>query len=603
MEKTKPPYSVFSNVWFMVKAAWHSYKQIIVLCVLFALFELMAQVVQLYLSPTILAQVQEKASAGHLIKTILVFAGLLFVSNAGKVYTDDNALYGRIALRSQLIALVENKFATTSYPNVEDPKYYEDLMRLMPSFNSNAGALEGIWDVLGHILRDGLGLVLYVVLLSALPPLLIVIVLLTSAAAFLVNRRVNGWEYSHREELAKLDKKAAYLRNKSGDTALGKDIRIFGIQNWLQSIHTSVMAAYKAFQNRKQNCLYLGNLADILMTVLRNGIAYYYLIQKVLQGSLSVPEFLLYFTAFSGLTQWVSGLLGDLSTLHRQSLEITNLREFLSREECFRMEDGDPIVPEDKPYTLKLEHVSFRYPESEENTLTDIDLTIRGGEKAAIVGLNGAGKTTLVKLLCGFVNPTEGRVLLNGEDIRRFNRRQYYHLFTAVFQQFATINGTIEENVAMRTIGIDSERVTECLENAGLLEKVQALPDGMKTHLGREVYENGTEFSGGEMQRLILARALYRNAPILVLDEPTAALDPIAEDRIYQQYHAMTRGRTSVFISHRLASTRFCDRILMLQNGRIAEDGTHEALMKAKGPYAELFEVQSRYYKEDDHED
>ena len=215
----------------------------------------------------------------------------------------------------------------------------------------------------------------------------------------------------------------------------------------------------------------------------------------------------------------------------------------------------------------------------------------------AVVGLNGAGKTTMVMLLCGFYDPTEGRVLLNGIDIREFNRRQYYELFSAVFQGFSIQDTTIAECVAQTATDIDMDKVTDCLDKAGLTTAIAKFPDDVKTHFGREVYLDGVMLSGGQTQRLMLARALYKDGPILVLDEPTAALDPIAENDIYMKYSEMTAGKTSLFISHRLASTRFCDRIIFVADGGIAEEGTHEELLAKNGAYANLFEVQSRYYR------
>lgn len=280
------------------------------------------------------------------------------------------------------------------------------------------------------------------------------------------------------------------------------------------------------------------------------------------------------------------------------------MQEYLNWPEPFRFEGGKPLPKDtDHPYELRLDDVSYRYPGAKSDTISHFILTVRPGEKLAIVGLNGAGKTTLVRLLCGFLDPTDGRVLLDGEDIRQYDRRDYYALFATVFQDFSVLEHSVRVNVAQRLEGIDEERVRRCIDQAGLTETVARLPQGLDTKLGRLVYEDGVELSGGQTQRLMLARALYKDAPILALDEPTAALDPIAENDIYLKYSEMTRGRTALFISHRLASTRFCDRILFLADGRLAEEGTHQSLLELGGGYAKLFEVQSRYYREGGVED
>ena len=272
-------------------------------------------------------------------------------------------------------------------------------------------------------------------------------------------------------------------------------------------------------------------------------------------------------------------------------------------KEPFKFEDGEPLkIEKGKAYEITLKNVSFLYDGANDFTLKNINLTLKSGEKLAVVGLNGAGKSTLVKLICGFLDPTEGEVLLNGKDIRAYNRADYYRLFSAVFQDFSLIAGTVETNVAQKEEGANEARVKECIRLAGLEEKIGSLKDGIKTYVNRKVYDDAAEFSGGETQRLMLARALYKNAPVVVLDEPTAALDPIAESELYLKYNEMTKGKSSVYISHRLASTRFCDRIILIDGGVIKEEGTHEELLALGGKYAELFEIQSKYYREGDGE-
>jgi ATP-binding cassette subfamily B protein len=244
--------------------------------------------------------------------------------------------------------------------------------------------------------------------------------------------------------------------------------------------------------------------------------------------------------------------------------------------------------------------VCFRYPGADADTLTGINLKITSGEKLAVVGLNGAGKTTLVKLLCGFHDPTGGEVLLNGVNIKRYNRRDYYRHFSAVFQDFSLLSASVAENISQFHDRTDLARAEACAEMSGLTEKISSMPRGFETPLTKTVYEDGVEFSGGETQRLMLARALYKEAPIMILDEPTAALDPIAESEIYRRYDRLTGGRTAVYISHRLASTRFCDRIILIEDNKITEEGSHAALLAKGGRYAGLFEIQSRYYRDED---
>lgn len=595
--KQKPKYSIWQCVCFMVKTAWGSVRSVLWFSILFAILSVGINLAQLFIAPMVLQKVEDLAPLGELVATIGIFAGLLLVLNALMGYLDENIMYGRIDVRSEIIHMINHKAFTTSYPNTKDPAVLRLQNEALNNCDSNDEPSEHVWCTLTVLMINLFGFVAYLLLLTDVNLLLMGVVILTTVVGFFISRHINEWGYRHREERARYDKEMGYFVTKTESVKLAKDIRIFGLAPWLNAVYASSRRAFEAFIDRRERVYAWNCVVDVVLQIARNGIAYGYLIYRALTEGMAASEFLLYFTAFTGFSNWVTGLLSEFSTLHKECLGLSVIQEYIHLPEQFRFEGGVPI-PKTDAYELKLENVTFRYPGTDKVIIRNMSLTLHPGEKIALVGLNGAGKTTFVKLLCGFYDPDEGRVLLNGIDIREFNRQEYYDLFSAVFQEMSMLDLTVAEHVAQTAVNIDMDKVTDCLEKAGLTAKVESLPLGLQTHVGKIAFLEGVEFSGGEMQRLMLARALYKDGPVLVLDEPTAALDPIAENDIYMKYNEMTKGKTSLFISHRLASTRFCDRILFLQDGVIAEEGTHEELLALDGEYAKLFHVQARYYQE-----
>lgn len=597
----KPKYNLWQNTGFMLRTSRKYAKSVFPLCIVLALLSAGKSVAELLIAPAILNKIELSASLGSVVFTIAAFALVLMLLSGLRSYVDTNALFGRIAVRSQGIYLsISRKYAETSYPNLLNTDFLALGEKASAACAGNSESSEAIWTTLTDLMTSCIGFIVYLALLTNLNLWLAALVAATTAVSYFASKRINEWGYLHRSEELELTKRIEYANKTATSREFAKDIRMFGLRGWLEDLWGSTMRLYSAFCAKRERKYIWANIIDIVLTFLRNGIAYAFLIGITVKNGLPASQFLLYFAALSGFAQWVVEILDKLSVMHKQSLDISTIREFLDWDEPFDLNGGERIAFEpNKQYEIRLDDVSFRYPKADKDTLSHINLTVHPGEKLAIVGLNGAGKTTLVKLVCGFLDPTEGRILLNGEDIRKFNRNDYYALFSAVFQEFSVLDVTVKENVAQCVDGIDETRVWQCIDKAGLTEKIKSLPKGIETHLGRRVFKDGVEFSGGQTQRLMLARALYKNAPILVLDEPTAALDPIAENDIYQKYNEMTHGRTSFFISHRLASTRFCDRIIFVDSGKIAEEGTHDELLKNGGGYAYLFEVQSKYYRSD----
>lgn len=587
----------FRNIKWMIDIAYKNCKRVLLFCVLTAVLEVLLNLTQLYIAPGIIKCVEQKVSIKMLLMTILAYTLALFFINGFKKYIEENTLFSRIEVRTKIIAMVSRKCNTTSYPNTLDANFIRLRDAAYFACEGNSEATEHIWQTLTMLLKNVGGLIAYLFILSSFDPFLLLIIILTCFISFFVSRYANNWHYANKAEGEKYYHKKRYIRDKAESIKLAKDIRIFNLKDWLNELLDVVHNQYLAFRLKGEKVDLLADIIEVVLTVIRNGIAYIYLIKMTLNDGLSVSSFILYFVAISTLTNWVMGVLKEMSTLHKECLDISSLREFLDYPEPFKFDDGKDI-PLASNYEIRLENVSFHYPECDKDIIHNLSLIIHPNEKLAIVGLNGAGKTTLVKLICGLLSPSEGRVLLNGDDISDFNRNKYYELFSAVFQDFSILDVTIAEEIAQCKDNIDYQRTKECIDYAGLSDTIDKLPKGLNTHIGREVYLDGVLLSGGQMQRLMLARALYKNGPILLLDEPTAALDPLAESEIYQKYSDMANNKTSLFISHRLASTRFCDRIILIEDGGIKEEGSHEDLLKLNGEYAKLFEVQSRYYKQ-----
>ncbi len=606
--KEKAKYNLLQNLSYLLSTCWRVSKGLLTATLAIAMFQLMSNLVSLYIAPMILLKVEQSVPLTEMLMTILLFTLALALCTAGLTYLKDTKRIFNSRLYNHFFLEGVMKSAMTSYPNTLDTAFLQkqELSGRAMSGNSDDTVPIAMLTESSNLLTALIGFALYLLVLTGLNPILLIVVVVTTAVSFFVGKHIQKWEFDTREESQKYRYEMLFVTNTAMANQMPKDIRIFHMQPWLMDIHNKALSLYQDYCNRRERHFMIAKVVDVILTVARNGIAYMYLIHMTIAQGLPASQFLLYFSAVTGFTSWITTILDSIIKLHRQSQKLCQVREHLEWPEPFQFEEGVPVPRrEDGKYTLQMENVTFRYPNADKATITNMDLIIHPGEKLAIVGLNGAGKTTLVKLLCGLLDPTEGRVLLNGQDIRKFNRRDYYAMFTAVFQEFSRLQASVAANIAQSETDIDCEKVLACVRRAGFAEMIEKLPNGLNTNLGKLIHDDGIELSGGQEQRLMLARALYKNAPILLLDEPTAALDPIAENDMYLRYNEITDGRTAIYISHRLASTRFCDRVLFLKDGAIAEEGTHEELIALGGGYAELFEVQSRYYREggDKHEE
>lgn len=601
METKKPTYSLFSNYIWSLRMLLKYGKTAFFITVLIIPINIGLKYLEIYLPSLVISEVtngqtlsQSLLSVG--IVMILISLGYIMVQALGYIRNSTLGIY-----RYKMTDLVTRKRLSLFYQTYEQ-KGVRDLANRASIATQMWDGVQPLTDVVYSgfgIIENLLGYILFGSVLSLVSPWLVPILTITPVANILSVKAYNKWEYTHRNKLTDLNQKLGYVEELPDDFTAAKDIRIYSMTSWLRECYRDLSEQRAKWDRTTVKKSFLSRIADLIVILIRDGGAYALLIHMFYNGEIGIDEFVLYFAAISSFASWVGGIISCWNKANTVSLKLCDFREFVDYPEydgsgIAKAVDHMDTVPE-----IEFRNVSFRYDSAEQDTIHNLSLKIKSGEKLALVGLNGAGKTTLVKLLCGLYKPTSGEIFFNGIPLSDFKREDYYKLISPVFQEIRTAFFSLAETVSGKSMAdTDMEKAEVCIRQAGLGAKIDALPDGIHTKLNKKVNQNGTELSGGEAQKLMLARALYKDAPLLILDEPTAALDPIAESKIYTEFNVMAKSKTSLFISHRLASTSFCDRIILLENGNITEEGTHQELMSVNGKYKELFDIQSCWYKD-----
>ena len=530
-----------------------------------------------------------------IICAVLITGSMLagFIVNAADMYITTN---GRYRLSANIFGKLMRKKMSMSYENTENPQINDMCQKAYTSVNSIAEA--GLGTMKDTIVA-ALQVLSYGGILSMLDPWLILIIGVPAVIGYYIYKHKMNWIWNMVDNWQTYDRQLNYITFIGTDHKFSsaKDIRIFGMQHWLKSVYNRVYAKRLDWYEQQDAWEYRHDMLSHVVVMAGNCAATIYIVWLVMKGSIGAGDFVLYFNSIFMLSQAVRDWCYKISAYQWLSNLTNYVRQYLELPEPTD-KTGETPEKTDK-YEIEFRNVSYTYSGAEKPTIKNISFKLNRGEKLAMVGLNGAGKTTLIKLMCGLYEPTEGEILLNGKPIREYDRREYYKLFGTVFQDIDVLPVTVAENISgSKTDETDMPRVFDCMKKSGIYDKVMDLPQKENTRLVKSVYDDATDFSGGQMQKLALAKALYKDAPVLLLDEPTAALDPIAEQEMYLSYAEFSKEKSSVFISHRLASTRFCDRIILIADGGIAEEGSHSELMALGGKYAELFEMQSSYYND-----
>lgn len=598
-ELNRTHYSTVKNIWYCICNTAKVRFSILVWCVLLVAVNVTLPLLTTYLPKVVLDRVSFGNSLRELVIVVLAFTGGIALLSSASQFLTRYISHRRFVLLDIYLTAYVKKGLTTDYSNQENGTFRKLQSEGLHACVNNRSPLISIYSTLPDLLTGILGLSVYWSILSRLHILVVVFLVASASIGYLLNRRIIRWMNGQDEERFRYKQRMDYISDNAGELRPAKDIRLYRMAKWFSDIYNKNMDGLAGWYRKLTRKLFGNAVYGGGASLVRETAAYLYLIALIWRGQITVADFVLYFGVITGFSSWLDSLFSKLSELNQWNLTVNYYRSYLEYPDTYRREGGRPLPADGLPKEIELKNISYKYEGAETDTLHHFSLKITPGEHLAIVGLNGAGKTTLVKLICGLTDPTGGQVLYDGVDIREYNRPEYYRLISAVFQQYSILPASIGEIVAETTAEkLDSAKVEQSLKSAGLWDKVRQLTQGINSQYGREIFDDGIEFSGGETQKLLLARALYKSAPLLVLDEPTAALDPIAESEMYQNYSRFSDGKTALFISHRLASTSFCDRVILMDNGAICEEGTHESLLALKGKYCELFEMQAKYYKE-----
>ncbi len=484
-------------------------------------------------------------------------------------------------------------FLMMPYDKFEDEK----IRNMQQTVSSKVRVNSFVYNTLIGLLSAIIKLVGFSYIITMLDPVVLIFILGIIIVKYFLNKLLSKNEYKYQPTLAKHTRKFDYLFESMTNFDYAKEVRVNKAGEILSNKFNKTLSDFNS-DNKKflfgQLCV---NILSGIVSFSQMLVSYGYIAYSAVKSLITVGEFSLYIGAIYNLSGSFNEVVAKCIELKYMSKYVDDYHEYIrmamsrsTDKEVNSMPDEDESLP-----MFEFDNVSFVYPNTERVVLNNISIKIQKGEKLSIVGLNGAGKTTFVKLLCRLYTPTKGYIKYYGIDISTIKREEYMEKLAVVFQDFKIFSFSFLDNIVLNQ-PLDKEKLDKSIENAGLLSKLKSLPYGFDTNIYKDFDEEGIEFSGGEGQKLVIARAYYKDAGLVILDEPTAALDAIAENEIYQNFNKITSGKTSIFISHRLASTRFCDNIAVFKKGNIVEYGNHEELMKKKGLYAEMFEKQAEYY-------
>lgn len=554
---------------------------------------------KLLLSAQVIEWLVNEVSIGYYLTRLLLFILLVGAAQLAQrflgIYFEENTEHFRLMMMHK----IKRKYLMLDYPLLIGKEARERYNQANELTDNSTTLFGRLLDELNDLGSAVLGTVLYIGILRQLESLFIALVGLFLLVIVIFNVLQIRMDRRLFEAKADNSQKLRYLRKVYGESRLTKDVRLFKMQKWFEQVEESTIKAYYTIVRPKVKLSWTESAVMNVGITTLSALSYIRSVQLIGAGVIPVSSFVVFAGTVTILAQTLITLVNSLGKMNTSLNETKKYDDYISQSAVFNHAEGSRLPQEG--LTIELKDVTFTYPNNDKPTIDHVSLVIHPFENLAIVGENGAGKSTLINLISGLLKPDSGEILINGRSQSEFNISEYYDLFAPVFQEKFLLTYSIRETI-LQGSPFEEEKYARVLELSGMKEIVQGFDKGDETKIVRAVDPDGVTLSGGQLQKLKLAQSLYKDAPVLILDEPTSALDPIAEHQVYKDYFHFSKNKLSIFISHRLSSTRFCDRIIYIKHGKITETGSHDELIAEQKDYFNLYEAQAYYYRNDKEE-
>jgi len=588
---------VIKGLLFFMRFSWKHEKRYLIYRILNQFVASMIPIVAVVMPRYIINELMGEQRISHLALYIGILVGYTFAATTLSNWLQWTGFTHRIKISQDFTVFMHEKTVNADYADIESSRFLEMKEKAEKFLFGDMRGFSYVLDMAIEIIGKSFTMIGVIAVVASLNPLLVLAFVTLVLLSSLVEYRVQKKQKEIRLRLMLGERRVMYYGSLLEDFSFGKEIRINNSGRWLMERERQHWdEGYRGY--KKYNALGIKSGAfSSFASLVQQIISYAYLVTRFIGDYITIGDFSMYVAGVAAFSGSMRGLMQNIVEVGAYRKYYDAIEEYLDIPA--KMRDNTHLPIPKGEHEIEFRGVSFSYPGQKGFALRNINITLKPGQKLSVVGENGAGKTTFVKLLCRIYDPTEGTIFLDGVDIRDIDFEQYMSLFSTVFQDYKLYALSLKDNVALsESDNADDSKVETVLRQAGFGDKLDSLPKGLQTLVYRNYDDEGFEPSGGEGQKIALARALFKNAPVIVLDEPAAALDPRAEYEMYQNFNALIGKKTAVYISHRLSSARFCDCIAVFDNGEIVEYGSHDELSSRSGLYSELWSMQAKYYVE-----